>query len=176
MKKTLLFIGILLAIVWLSVRIFMEYKATHLMSDGAVFNTYIDISPEEVDDYFGLEEGTFDPEKHRIICRLPVEVESYEKPQCSAVNFSIQTPDCSQEFNNHAHIQYDTAELKGNTFKLMIIRDRSTPLMLINFDMAIFSHSVKASKEIVFDYKRGRINNIVFSAGGAVDYCTKITD
>jgi hypothetical protein len=171
MKKALIILLSLIVIAFIGLRAFSIYNANNIMGNQAVFEVYTDLDKSEIDAYFGLEPGTFDPAKQNIVCYLPVEVKGI-KPGATGVNFYSYGIDCNREFDPGRHTKYSNTELRGSTFTLMIVNS-GTPLMLIDPKDHLSSRSIVAKKEVRVRYTRGKINHIMISANRAYNYCSQ---
>jgi hypothetical protein len=166
MKRSLIVILVIVASIWLGLRIFSWYKSGHVMGNEAVFEVYMDVSEESLDAYF--EKGIYDPEQHTIICKLPTSSEGF-KPNYVTVRTDLSVIDCKQEFDNQTHIKYESYELNQNSLKLYIVKKTGVPLSV--FNESAFASSIVASTELGNVYRKGRINRIYISKDGVKDYC-----
>jgi hypothetical protein len=170
MKKPITFVIVTVVAIYLISRIFSYYNSTHILSNQAVFNIYLDLNENDIDSFFGLKKGTFNKKKHTIICQLPVYGNTFKS---IPVSFNINNIDCSREFNNEIDTKYDNSELGGNDFKLVIVKGWGGPIALFDANLPIFENSIVSYKDITTNYTRGKINNIVISTNRVYDYCTK---
>lgn len=77
MKKFFYFVLILIALLYISVKVFQNYKENNLLKNEAVVNVYFNLPEEEIDSYFDLEKGTFDKTKHTILCSFQKKIIIY---------------------------------------------------------------------------------------------------
>ncbi len=73
MKKVFYIAIVIIIIIWLTVRIFSIGNSVTILSNEAAFDIHLNTDSLNIDKYFSLPEGTFDIEKHVILCKLPVE-------------------------------------------------------------------------------------------------------
>lgn len=110
--KTILGIAIgIIAVVWVIVRVFGAYNSNAILSNEASFEVLVDSNSFDADEFFGLPEGTFDPEKHILICKLPVETEGF-RPSHVSVRTDIENIACNTKVEKGQYIQYQPYELK----------------------------------------------------------------
>lgn len=166
MKKFLIGLLIVIAAVWISIRIFGYYNSRNILSNQAVFKVYTDLKTNEIDTFFQVEKGTFDPQKHTIICRLPVSTTGF-KPSYQTLQFD-QSVNCKEEFNKDVHIKYDNAEL-NNTGIVLYLVNKNMPI--ISLDTPGSNSAIIASQGFSYEYKKGRINHVMISRQNAYNYC-----
>lgn len=172
MKKALVILVALVVVFLIGMRIFGMYNHSHVLSNQAIFNVYTDLNQGNIDAYFGLEKGTYNESQHMLLCQLPVDVRGF-KPKCLPLRTDVQAIDCAHEFDPKTDVKYDNAQLEGNVFKLIVMPKGNTPVNMIDFEMPLYKSKIIAYKDVAFNYKKGEISNIVFSANGVRDYCEK---
>jgi len=171
MKRLVGFFIIAIAAVYLSVQGFKYYNSTHILSDQAAFEVYLNISENNIDGFFGLKKGTFDKKKQSIICQLPVTADGYIVKSV-AVRSDMNHIDCNRTYNSEVDTKYDNSQLYGNNFRLFIIKG-SFPAGLFDADLPITRGLIIVEKDVTATYSRGKINNIVITADSAYNYCSK---
>ncbi|MFC7772387.1 hypothetical protein [Flavobacterium sp. GCM10027622] len=169
MKNFFLTLLLLSALLWLGLRYYNHLNSITLFSNQAVFEINLAINENEVDAFFGLPSGTFDKNKHSIICKLPVTVPSFTKPMNKIVSLGPINMNCNEKYDNKIHTKYDNAELNDNNAVLMIVGNTGL-IEITDFDLPI-AGKVYATKVIHLDYKRGKINHFIISKDGISDYC-----
>ena len=169
-NKALLTICIIIAVLYISFRIFRIYESNNIMSNQAVFEVYSDLKDDEIDAYFGLEPGTYDKEKYEIVCRLPVNCEGF-KPSFRGLNYDLSSIDCGEEYDPSKHIKYDNTELTETGFELYVKLRFGIPLELLDPGTILVDSKVLVTKPIFFTYKRGKINRIVITKDITYNYC-----
>lgn len=70
MKKVLLFIGVIIIVLFASDTIYKTYSRNYVNSHESVVLINNFLANEEVDTFFGLKKGTYNPQLHRIIFSL----------------------------------------------------------------------------------------------------------
>ncbi|MNU89112.1 hypothetical protein D3C71_789430 [compost metagenome] len=166
MKKFLIGVLIVIVSIWVIIRIFGYYNSRNIMSNQVVFKVYTDLKEDEIDTFFHIEKGTFDPEKHRIICRLPVTTSGF-KPSYQIVQFN-QSVNCKEEFNPDIHVKYDNSELNNTGVVLYLINKN---MQVITLDSPAANSTIIASQGFSYEYKKGRINHILISRQNVYNYC-----
>lgn len=169
MKKILLISITILSILWLGLRYYKYLDSKYMFSNQTVFEIYSEFNENEMDAIFGLEPGTFDKNKHKMICKLPVDVPSFTKRMNAIVQFGTQKINCKEEFNPKKHTKYNLSELNDNEAVLMIVDNRNM-LEVVDFDSPI-AGKVYGSISVKFEYTRGKINHLVISEDGIHEYC-----
>jgi len=169
--KTFKFIIITIAVSYLTIRIFIYYKATHLFNNEAVFNVYLDIKKDSIDNFFGLKKGTIDKEHYSIICQRPVNPKGYQ-PKSVFLRSDLKTIDCDHSFDKDIDAKYDNTELYGKSFMLYVIKGGAL-VAFFDADRPLDHSIIIAGKEMTVDYSTGKINNIIITADSAYNYCTK---
>lgn len=167
MKKTLIIILILIGVFISVIKIFQIYNAKNILKNQAVFEIYLDIPKSNIDEYFGLEKGVFNKDIHSIVCILPVEPGDV-KPRSQTVKFNAAGIDCDEVYDSKKHVKYESG-LNNNSFELVIVNNYYPGKF--NVDSGLIRNSIIASKKISFHYNKGKINHIVISDKGAIDYC-----
>ena len=167
-KKILLFIIGIFAILWITVRIFMLYNANNVLDRQVVFEIYMDESIN-IDDYFNLPKGTFDVNKHILVCKLPVYTDRL-KPEFGIKN-DLSSIDCRTKYRDGSHIKYENYELKGDSFEMMIV-NMYTNLNSIN-TLLWNEKNIIGKKVFTYNYETGKINRLVFSKDRIYEYCNE---
>ncbi|KOS07238.1 hypothetical protein AM493_15235 [Flavobacterium akiainvivens] len=168
MKRVLIVIGTIIGILFIAFQAFSAYNASNIMSNQAVFQVYTTIPDEDIDAYFGLQPGTFNPQRQTLACMLPVKTGDF-KVGTVPVNINLGGIDCKQEYDKQIHLKYDNTELRSNVFRIMIVQ-KSMPLVLVERS-GIGAGGTVAYKDIPVNFSRGKINNIVFTPEKAYNYC-----
>lgn len=172
MKKFLTIIAILAVIFFIILQVFMWYNKNNIMSNQAVFKIYLDVKDEDMDEYFGVEKGTYNKDKHMIVCDLPVNAAAF-KPHSQIVNRNIGEISCDEKYNPEMHDKYDQTELTDGGSMTLIILDNSSsvPVQMVNENLG--GASIVAKRQVYFDYGKGMINHIVLAKDKIYDYCNK---
>ena len=169
MKKNLLITVTTISILWLGLRYYTYLDSKYMFNNQTVFEIYSEINENEIDDFFALEPGTFDKNKHKIICKLPVEVPSFSKKMNVIVQFGTEKINCKEEFDPNKHTKYNLSELNDNEAILMIVDNRNM-IEVVDFDLPI-AGNVYGTVLIKLEYTRGKINHLVISEDGIHEYC-----
>ncbi|UOX33291.1 hypothetical protein LXD69_14755 [Flavobacterium sediminilitoris] len=167
MKKFFYFVLILIALLYISVKVFQNYKENNLLKNEAVVNIYFNLPEEEIDSYFGLEKGTFDKTKHTILC-------SFQKQNNYLLdyyyNLSIYNGtdliNCDEKFSIEKHRRFKKYDINSSTMIVRLVNIRSS-----NNYSANISNSIIAKKEEYINIGFGKINNIILDKNGASHYC-----
>lgn len=167
MKKFLIGLLIVILSIWGIIRIFGYYNSRNILSNQAVFKVYTDLKENEIDTFFQVEKGTFDPQKHLIVCRLPVTTTGF-KPSYLALQLN-KTVNCKEAFNKDIHVKYDNSEL-NNTGIVLYLVNKNMPLVALDSPGAAGS-TVIASQGFSYEYKKGKINHIMISRQNVYNYC-----
>lgn len=128
------------------------------------------MSNNDIEEYFGLEKGTYDPTTQILVCELPVNTTGF-KPSKVDVDFELTNINCDKKYSEGKHIKYDNTELNDNNTKLYILKKTSIPTQMFNENLG--EKSIIISKSVQIKYKTGKINNIIISKDGIYDYCEK---
>lgn len=167
MKYFLAIIVMLIALLWCALQVFDGYNSNNILSNQASFEIFFDANELSVDSYFNLPEGTFDPEKHIIFCKLPVDVGGFEVRNVS-VRYDLTNIDCNAEFITGKDIKYESNELNNESFELFATKHIGN-LQLFNEQLK--SSSILAKRILAYDYEKGKINRLVISEMGFYEYC-----
>jgi len=171
MKKVLITLALIIVVAFIGIQVFSVYNANNIMSNQAVFKVYTSLDKSDIDDYFDLEAGTFNPQEHYLLCKLPVEVQGMKSGNAT-VNFNAGNIDCNEVYDERRHIKYDDTELRDGVFTLMIVKS-GTPAVLVNPEDMLGSRGIIASKQFQLNYSRGKINHILISEDRNSNYCNK---
>ena len=166
MKKFLIGIIIIIAILWGILQGFMVYNSQAILYNQASFEIYLD-NTLDINEYFKLTKDTFDIKKHKIVCLLPVDISGF-KPNSAIVKTSINNIDCSATFEKGKYIKYEPYELKGTTFVVMVV-NKNASLMLL--DSPLGKKLILGQNTLSYNYKKGEINRLVISKNGLSEYC-----
>lgn len=174
MKKFLIGIVIAAVALWGVLQIFNYYNANNIMSNQTVFKIYMNVPEADMDEYFGLEKGTYDPENHLIVCKYPVQAAPF-KQQEQVVDFEIDKINCNEKYKKGDYIKYDETELNddGNATLLIINKNSSRPIGMIDNQTEGENGNIVASREVYLNYQMGVINHIVLSKDRTYDYCNQ---
>lgn len=174
MKKFLIGIVIAAIVLWGVLQIFNYYNANNIMSNQTVFKIYMNVPETDMDEYFGLEKGTYDPENHLIVCKYPVQAAPFKQHE-QVVDFEIDQIDCNEKYIKGEYIKYDETELNDNRNATLLIINKniSIPLEMIDNQVEGENSSIVASREVYLDYQMGMINHIVLSKDRTYDYCNQ---
>lgn len=167
--KNLFFIIIgILAFLWIIVRLFMFYNANNVLDNQAVFEIYMDGSINNIDEYFNLPKGTYDENKHLIICKLPVSTDRI-KPGFVGIRKDLSNIDCRIKYSEGSHIKYEHFELGGNSFELKIVNMHTN----LNSLGTLLQQNSNIIGKVAFTYyyDTGKINRLVFSKNRIYEYC-----
>lgn len=171
MKKVLIFILSLIILLILAVKGFNMLNKHGVLSNEAVFEVYIDMTDEEINAIFNLEEGTFTADEYMLVCKLPVETEGF-KSAYKEVKRDVFEINCSEPYTEGKHIKYVSYELKDNKVASLLVMKRSgRPLAIFNERLG--AKQVLGTRQIPFPYATGKINRLVISKTGIQDYCKK---
>ncbi len=165
MNKFLIGLVIVIVGIWAAIRIFGYYNSRNILSNQAVFRVYTDLEQDEIDTFFHIEKGTFDPQRHAIVCRLPVNTSGF-KSSYLVLPFN-KTVHCGETFNKDIHVKYDNAEL-NNTGLVLYIVNKNMPIVALDSPA---KNTVVASRGFSYEYKKGRINHIMISRQNVYNYC-----
>jgi hypothetical protein len=168
-KKVLVIIIGILAIMWITVRIFMFYNANNVLNRQVVFEIYMDESIN-IDDYFNLPKGTFDVKKHILVCKLPVYTDML-KPEFVFIKNDLSYIDCKKKYRKGSHIKYENYELKGDSFDMMIV-NMYTNLNSMN-TLLWNEKNIVGKKVFSYNYETGKINHLVISKDRIYEYCNE---
>ncbi len=169
MKKILIVILTLLVLLILAVKGFNMLNKHGVLSNEAVFEVYIDMTDDEINKLFGLEEGTFNATNYMLVCKLPVETEGF-KSAFKEVKRDVFTIDCTEPYTEGKHVKYVSYELnKTKVASLLVKRRTGRPLEL--FSERLGANQILGTRQIPFPYSKGKINRIVISKTGIQDYC-----
>ncbi|GAL02052.1 hypothetical protein JCM19314_1466 [Nonlabens ulvanivorans] len=167
MKKVLGVIIGIVAIIWIALKIFGKYDSNAVLYNQASFEIYLDTKNLDINEYFGMIKDTFDIQKHKIVCLLPVEVQGF-KPTSTLVRNDLNNIDCNATIKNSRIIDYEPYELKGSTFTFIIMnKNASTQALNLPLGGAV----ILSKKRINHNYSKGKINRLVLSEYGLNEHC-----
>lgn len=167
MKKFLFIVVAIVMLFYLSIKIFENYKDNNLLKNEAVVNVYFNIPEDEIDVYFDLEKGTFDKNKHAVVCSL-------EKNEGYMLDYYYNLPifrttdgiNCKEEFSIEKHRRFNKNDV--NSYSNMIVRLLNSSA---NSYTAEPSSATIAKKYEEININFGKINHIVVSKKGTSHYC-----
>lgn len=171
MKQTFKWIILSIGAIYLVFRMVGSYNSTRILSDEAAFTVYLDLNNTNIDDFFKLEKGTFKKHNYSVICQLPINSDSY-KTKVAPVNINLNNIDCDRPYNKDIDTKYDSKDLYGHNFTLTVIKGGFPPL-LFDPGSGVARSIIVTSKDVTIDYIKGKMNNIVFRADSAYNYCSK---
>ena len=174
MKKVLIGIVALAAVFFVILQIFTWYNGNNIMSNQAVFKIYMDVKDEDMDEYFGVEKGTYDKENHMIVCNLPVQPAPFKQYQ-QVVDFDINSIDCNEKYVKGDYVKYDKTELTDdqNATLFIINKNYSRPVGMTDNQLEGKNSGVVASRQVHLDYQMAAINHIVLAKDRVYEYCNK---
>ena len=167
MKKISGIIIGIIALLWIALKVFGLYDSKTILYNQASFEIYIDTSNLNVNEYFKLSKDTFDIEKHKIICQLPVDIQGF-KSKNAAVRTDLNNIDCNAKFEKGKYIEYESYELKGTKFTLMVVNKNVNMWML---DSPLGQKLIVGKKTLNYNYEKGKINRLLISENGLSEYC-----
>ncbi|RZJ66017.1 MAG: hypothetical protein EOO50_11435 [Flavobacterium sp.] len=168
MKKGLIILFTIAGLLWLSLRIFSRAQHTSIMSNEAAFDIRINPDRLNINTYFDLPDGTFDAQKHVIICKLPVEVDGF-KPGYQVVKFGTDGIDCNEAYKPGSYVKYNATELKNEYSKFLLVKNSGMNLSM--FDENLGASQILGEQHVLLEYKKGKVNHLVFSLYGVEDFC-----
>ncbi|NQX86662.1 MAG: hypothetical protein HRT67_12295 [Flavobacteriaceae bacterium] len=167
MKKVLGVIIGIVAVLWIALKIFGKYDSNNVLYNQASFEIYLDIKNLDINKYFRMTKDTFDIQKHKIVCLLPVEVQGF-KPTSTLVRSDLNNIDCNVTIKNSRLIDYEPYELKGSNFTFMIVNKNASTQLL---DSPLGKKLILSQKRINHTYSKGKINRLVLSENGFNEHC-----
>lgn len=167
MKKVLGVIIGVVSFIGIAFTLFGNYDSQAVLYNEAAFEMYLDTVNLNINEYFGMTKDTFDRQKHKIVCLLPVEVQGF-KPTSALVKTDLNTIDCNASFDYDQDIDYEPYELKGSSFTFMIVTKNANPLLL---DSPLGERFIVSKKKIHHRYSKGKINRLVLSEYGLNEHC-----
>ncbi|KXH85218.1 hypothetical protein [Chryseobacterium kwangjuense] len=174
MKKIILGIVALAAVLFVVLQIFTWYNGNNIMSNQTVFKIYMDVKDEDMDEYFGVEKGTYDKENHMIVCNLPVQPAPFKQYQ-QVVDFNISSIDCNEKYTKGNYVKYDQTELNDdqNATLYIINKNYSPSAGPIDSQLEGKGAGTVASRQVHLEYQMGTINHIVLAKDKVYEYCNK---
>lgn len=160
MKKIVIFIIIIAGLLLLSDFAYKTYRRNVLTDDKAVIFAYLNLTDDEIKDYFGLDESIYQElmsGKYRISCVIP------EKSHLHLINIKDKTPlndiDCDMEFDVVNHLEMNKDYHNGYKLRLLLFKSGN-------------ARSI-AQKDVYINWDYGKVNHIVFDKNRAYKYCSK---
>jgi len=174
MKKVLIGIIGLAVAFFIILQIFTWFNANHILSNQTVLKIYMDVKAEDMDEYFGLEKGTYDKNNHMIVCNLPVQPAPFKQYQ-QVIDFDLNSIKCDEKYTKGDYIKYDETELNDdqNATLLIINKNYSQPVGPIDSQLQGESKNIVASRQVHLDYQMATINHIVLAKDKVYEYCNK---
>lgn len=178
MKRIFYIVVIALIIFWITIRIFGFYEKGNILSNEAAFDIHLNTDSLDVDKYFDLPAGTFNKDKHVILCKLPVNTStSGFKPDYLEVKLGTGNINCDAEYTAKSYVKFNNTELNKNESKLLIVKKYAGQIVkkqsqtLRFFNENLNSSNIIAEKETTIEYKKGKINHLVISLLNSYDFC-----
>ena len=170
MKKVLLFIVIAVALLFLSDKIYKMYSRNNVNSHETIvlFNNWLDDT--EVDTFFGLEQGTYDPATHKMVLNLPKKdgylLEYYKVIPAKKVGSTGQGVfECDSPYGQINHYGFYNYEVGNrNVIARIIPKEASSQKQLVGDE-------VVAQKYLNANYQFGTINVFDIYVDGVSKRC-----
>lgn len=167
MKKILGIIIGIVAVLWIVLKIFGKHDSNTVLYNQASFEIYLDTNNLDINKYFGMTKDTFDIQKHKIVCLLPLEVQGF-KPTSTIVSTDLNNIDCNATIKNSQLIDYEPYELVGSSFTFMIVNKNANIQLLAS---PLGKQLILSQKRVNNSYSKGKINRLVLSENGLNEHC-----
>ena len=171
MKKVLIFIGIVLIILFASNKIYKIYSNNYINAHESIVLVNNYLANEEVDTFFGLKNGTYNPQQHRIIFSLKKKEANLldtwlNLPSRSKYECENGSPyDCNVDYKEVQHYGFYNYEI-GNVYIVARII-----LYTANAAKDLNQEEVISEMQIDTKYDYGKINILDITKNGITSRC-----
>jgi hypothetical protein len=171
MKKIFLGILIVVALVFLSDRIYKFYSRSNVNSHETIILINNQLQSNEVDTFFSLEEGTFNPAEHKVVFSLIKKdgdlLDNYinlpfkqNNGQTSNVGF-----ECNIDYEKVRPYNLYDYEIGNRNIIARIIGKNTSAIKKLN------SNKVVAQKNLGGNYQFGKLNILDVNKNGIQKHC-----
>ena len=156
----------LIGLYFLSIETYNLYKKNNLMDDEIAINIFFDIANDEIDDFFGLDKGTYKSYEDVIFCSIPRSTET-SNPSNSTISIYLEKEfdsiNCLSKYNPQKDTKLNRREfLTYSTITLGLYKRDS------NYNSVLIK-----KKHIPINLTFGKLNNILLNKNGSINYCNK---
>lgn len=168
-KKIIIGIISAVALLYLTDFIWKAYSASHVNSHEAIILINNQLTPEDIDSFFDIEKGTFNPMEHMIIFSL-------EKKNGSQLDSYINLP-IRNKYNSYNNIEFDVdyESVSGYGFYNYQIGNKDIIARIIekNSDVVgrLQQNKIIAKKYLDANYQFGKINVLDINSNGFSKHC-----
>lgn len=171
MKKILLVIISIIILVFIADEIYQYYSRNFVNSHEAVVLINNSLSDTDVDAFFKLEQGTFNPKKHKVVFSL-------ERKDGYMLGYYINLPvrkilsklnismfNCNMNYQSLRPYGFYDYELGNRTIIARVISKESNPVKLLNSDKTI------SKKYLHVNFNFGGVNVFDVGINKVVNHC-----
>ncbi len=171
MKKIIIILITIIALIYVSDKVYQTYSRNYVNAHESIILINNQLLENEIDDFFNLNKGTYDPEKHKIIYSL-VRKDGYLLD--AYINLPVKNKtrisnsngfDCDIEYQQIRAYRF----YKNEITNLNII----ARLVSINVDVikSLDSKQSIAKKHLRAKYDFGKINILDINKNGFTNHC-----
>lgn len=158
MKKLIIAVICVIALLFISDKLYKSYRLHYLTNDRAVLFIYINIKPEEYSDYFNVDKNNLEnPNDFFITCVVPDSENLFLINNKN--NYPLQSINCNLDYDFNSQYELKKAYAKGHQLVLQL-KDKNTGKKI-------------AEKNIFPDWIYGKVNHIVVEKNREYKYCSK---
>lgn len=158
MKKFIIFILLALGILYISDRLYKQYRYYYLTDDRAVLFVYINIKNDDISKYFNLKIKEFDSKKnqYRMRCVVP----DYEHLNLInyRTNYDLNLINCNEDYNFETQFELKKEYIKYYTLRIELLDNKN---------------KIIAHNDISTFWNFGKVNHIVVEKNRVYKYCSK---
>jgi len=171
MKKILLFLIVVVALVFVSDKVYKWYSKNNINAHESIVLINDHFSENEVDAFFNLTKGTYDPNKYQVIYSLIKKdaylLETYINLPTKYNNGSANNNqfNCDVEYLAIRQYGFYQSEIGNTNIIARIILKGENPIKQLHTDQII------AEKQLGATYSFGKINILDIGKNGVANHC-----
>jgi len=169
LKKFLISILIVVALVYLSGKFYNIYHDNNLLETETVVNIYPNLPDHKVDEFFNLPKGTFDSKKHQILY-------SFVKSDGYLLDYYLNLPIYNYQNRNNINCEESYSNEKHSRISRNEIVDDGMLYVRLSSDLRAGTSKAKsqsnlAIKTLPISFTFGKINSVIVNEKGTIRYC-----
>lgn len=171
MKKILLVLLSVILLVFIADRIYQYYSRNFVNSHESIVLINNVLNDTDVDAFFKLKKGTYNPNKHKVVFSLEREdgyqLEHYINLPVKKITGVLNAKmfDCSMKYQSLRSYGFYDYELGNRNIIARVLTKESNPVKLLNANKTI------SKKYLRVNFKFGRINVFDVGVNMVVNHC-----
>ncbi|WP_179021924.1 hypothetical protein [Winogradskyella forsetii] len=167
MKKLLIAIIVIVILVFLSDKIYKVYSRSNVNSHESILLLNNQLSENEIDLFFNLEQGTYDSNEHKIVFSL-LKKDGYLLDNYINLPVRIQSStefDCNLEYDKARPYGFYDYEIMSKNIIARIITKNASAIKQLN------SKEIISEKRLGGNYGFGKLNILDINKNGLSKHC-----